>query len=158
MEWDMAGSDIDTDRMAPIGTDSLVGLAMGDGVVPPSARAVNLSVLGAQHAHTVWTLEWLRNDGQNDIYRIRNNDMGLYLTMSEGDQIQSRVLGGVLATQQQLITTQEWKVTLWAPRSLQFISSNGFAMQTVNGAVNPGAAVWLEPADTQQGSNQIWQV
>jgi hypothetical protein len=67
--------------------------------------------------------------------------MGLYLTMSEGDTVNSRVLGGVLTTDPKLIPTQEWRFTSQGANRLSWASMNGLGMHP--DSHNMGATVYL---------------
>jgi hypothetical protein len=152
--------NIATGRMAPIGTDASLGLAMGEGVVDPGAREVQMYPLvgGGEYWHFGWTLVWVKvDDAGLDIYHIRNDRMVLYLSMSDADGLNSRILGGVLAPGQPLIFTQEWRVKVWGDGQLQFISRNGFAIETYTD-VRQHVCIWSRPADLAKATNQIWQV
>jgi hypothetical protein len=147
----MAGSNIHTARMAPVGTGGAVGLAMLDATVG-SARLVQLQKLGPPY-HDGWTIEWLRTEQKKEIYRIRNDDMGLYLTMSNGDQANSRIWGGVLSTDPGLVKSQEFILTQSAVNTYRISSHNGFVMRTI-----PGEPLSENTELCLDTSNQDWQV
>ncbi|BDV36713.1 hypothetical protein SS37A_42430 (plasmid) [Methylocystis iwaonis] len=145
----MAGN-IQTARLAPVGIASNQGLVMADATVG-SARLVALSVLNpGMGVHAGWTLERVREDRDGDIYRIRNDDMGLYLTMSEGDQVNSRVLGGVLSPDPHLIPTQEWRFISQGSNRVSWASRSGLRMHP--DSHEPGATVYLV-----SGGNDVWE-
>jgi hypothetical protein len=145
----MAGN-IQIARLAPVGISSNQGLVMSDAIIG-SARWVGLSVLKpGMGVHAGWTFEWLRKDDTSNIYRIRNDDMGLYLTMSEGDQINSRVLGGVLSTDPHLILTQEWRFISQGANRVILASGSGLRMHPDSHAM--GATAYLI-----SGGDDVWE-
>lgn len=153
-----AAPNISANRIAPKEvTDQTMGLGTYDGSppIPPSALDVALLSLGGRD-NTNWTLESVGPTALVNVYRIKNDTKGLYLTMSEGDQNHSRVLLGSLSNESSLIPTQEWTAKVPNPKQPEqfvFLTKQGFAMTFVETTRH----VWLE-AQNSTGKNQIWQV